>query len=124
MTVAGFLMRAADLLRTRGWVRGTYQGPGGRLCAYAALIEAQPDRTRETRAVMYAALEHLARAVGHDAHVWLPRASDLDTCARTVAVRRVVAWNDAQLTGDVVITRLEREAATLGVPTNAAVGAS
>lgn len=34
------LQQAAELIRTRGWVQGVYESPGGRLCAMAAIREA------------------------------------------------------------------------------------
>lgn len=33
------LQRAAQLIRERGWVKGVYESPGGRLCAMAAIRE-------------------------------------------------------------------------------------
>lgn len=33
------LQQAAELIRTRGWVQGVYEAPGGSLCAMAAIRE-------------------------------------------------------------------------------------
>lgn len=59
------LLRAAVILRTRGWVRGFYQLPRG-FCAMGAIQEARksPPPTEEARALSTALRRDYARTLG------------------------------------------------------------